>query len=136
GVRLIPRSQNPRDGMILRTVSAPERCDDKVLRSLQPVADLIVDAELARTRITDAGVKALAGFANLRSLDLSYTAISSGGLAPLVHLGKLESLNLTSTDVDDEGVRPFRGKPGLRHLYLFGTKSSEGQTAPSNLAKN
>ena len=136
GVRLVPRSQNPRDGMILRTVSAPERCDDQVLNSLRPVADLIVDAELARTRITDAGLKTLAGFPNLRSLDLSHTAISSGGLASLARLGKLESLNLTSTDVDDEGVRPFRGKPGLRHLYLFGTKSSEGQAAPPNLAKN
>jgi uncharacterized membrane protein len=136
GVRLIPRSQNPRDGMILRTVSAPERCDDKVLRSLQPVADLIVDAELARTRITDAGLKTLAGFSNLRSLDLSHTAISSGGLAPLARLGKLESLNLTSTDVDDEGVRALRGKPRLRHLYLFGTKSSEGQAAQPDLGKN
>jgi uncharacterized membrane protein len=136
GVRLVPRSQNPRDGMILRTVSAPERCDDQVLDALQPVADLIVDAELARTRITDAGLKTLASFRNLRSLDLSHTAISSGGLAPLTRLSKLESLNLTSTDVDDESVRLFRGKPGLRHLYLFGTKSSEGQAAPPNLAKN
>jgi len=127
-VRLVPRSQNPRDGLILRTVSAPERCDDKVLAALKPVADLIVDAELARTRITDEGMKSLGGFANLRSLDLSHTAVTSRGLPSLINLGKLESLNLSSTEVDDEGVLPLRQKQGLRHLYLFGTKCREGLT--------
>ena len=135
GVRLVPRSQNPRDGMILRTVSSPDRCNDAVLAALQPVADLIVDVELARTKITDAGLRTLAGFPNLRSVDLSHTAVSSRGLAPLASLNKLETLNLTSTDVDDEGVQPFRRKPGLRHLYLFATRSSEGQTAPPDIAK-
>jgi hypothetical protein len=126
GVRLIPRSQNPHDGLILRTVSAPERCNDSVLSALKPIADLIVDAELARTKITDQGVKMLGGFANLHSLDLSHTAVTSRGLASLTNLSKLESLNLTATDVDDEGVRPFRRKPGLRHLYLFATKCTQG----------
>jgi hypothetical protein len=135
GVRLIPRSQNPRDGMILRTVSSPDRCNDAVLAALRPVADLVVDAELARTKITDAGLETLAGFRNLRSVDLSHTAVTSRGLAPLASLNKLESLNLTATDVDDEGVQPFRRKPGLRHLYLFGTRSSEGQTSPPDVAK-
>jgi hypothetical protein len=135
GVRLIPRSQNPHDGLILRTVSAPDRCTDAVLAALKPVADLVVDAELARTKITDAGLKSLAGFANLRSVDLSRTAVTSRGLAPLASLSKLESLNLTSTDVDDEGVQAFRRKPGLRHLYLFGTRSSEGEVVSPDLAK-
>jgi len=122
GVRLVPRSQNPQDGLILRTVSAPEHCDDAVLAALKPVSDLIVDAELARTKVSDGGAKILATFPNLRSLDLSHTAVTSRGLAPLENLTKLESLNLTSTAVDDQGVRPFRHKPGLRHLYLFDTK--------------
>jgi len=125
GVRLIPRSQNPRDGLTLRTVGAPSRCDDRTVAALKPIADLIVDAELARTRITDAGMKTLGSFVNLRSLDLSHTAVTSHGLASLTNLGKLESLNLTATDVDDEGVLPFRRKPGLRRLYLFETRCSE-----------
>jgi uncharacterized membrane protein len=133
GVRLIPRSQNPRDGIILRTISAPERCNDSVLVALKPVADLIIDAELARTKITDAGMKTLGSFVNLRSIDLSHTAVTSRGLPPLANLSKLESLNLTATDVDDQGVLPFRQKPGLRHLYLFATKCSEFPT--NNLAR-
>ena len=134
GVRLIPRSENPRDGLILRTVNAPERCNDAVLTALKPIADLVVDAELARTKVTDEGVKMLGGFANLRSLDLSHTAVTSRGLAPLANLSKLESLNLTATDVDDEGVLPFRRKSGLRHLYLFLTKCSQGANPPDGAA--
>ena len=125
GVRLIPRSQNPRDGLTLRTVGAPARCDDAALTALKPIADLIVDAELARTKVTDAGLKTLASFPNLRSVDLSRTTVTSRGIVPLAGLNKLESLNLTATDVDDEGVRPFRNKPGLRRLYLFETRCSD-----------
>ena len=124
GLRLVPRTQNPRDGLILRTVTAPERCDDAALAALVPLADLIIDAELARTKITDQGLKTLGRFANLRSIDLSHTAVTSLGIAALVKLNKLESLNLTGTSVDDTGILPFRHKPGLRHLYLFETKTT------------
>jgi uncharacterized membrane protein/mono/diheme cytochrome c family protein len=132
GVQLVLRSQDPQDGIILRTVSAPERCDDAVLRALKPIADLIVDAELARTKVTDEGMKTLGSFPNLRQVDLSNTAVTSRGLASLTNLAKLESLNLTATAVDDEGVLPFRHKKGLQHLYLFGTKCTQPETGDTN----
>src|SRR5580704_1837800 len=125
GVRLVLRSQDSQDGIILRTVSTPERCNDAVLVALKPIADLIVDAELARTKVTDEGMKTLGTFSNLRYVDLSNTAVTSRGLAPLTNLGKLEALNLTGTAVDDDGVLPFRHKKGLQHLYLFGTKATQ-----------
>jgi uncharacterized membrane protein len=124
GVQLVPRTQDPRDGLILRTASAPERCSDSVLAALKPIADLVVDAELTRTRVTDAGMQMLGDFPNLRVLDLSHTAITSRGLASLKNLNKLESLNLTATNVDDQGIQLLSRKPGLRHLYFFGTKST------------
>ncbi len=131
GVRLVPRSQNPTDGLILRTVSARERCDDAALAKLVPVASLIVDAELARTKVTDGGLKTLSTFSNLRSLDLSHTAITSVGVRLLSRLDKLETLNLTATGVDDTGVALLRHKARLKRLYLFETKctvQSELQT--------
>jgi len=121
GVQLVPRSQDPHDGLILRTVSAPERCNDAALAALEPIADLIVDAELARTKVSDEGMKTLGSFPNLLSLDLSHTAITSRGLAPLQNLKKLESLNVTRTNVDDQGLQSFRHRLGLRHLYFFET---------------
>jgi uncharacterized membrane protein len=132
GVQLVLRSQDPQDGIILRTASAPNRCDDAALRALKPIADLIVDAELARTKVTDEGMKTLGTFANLRYVDLSSTAVTSRGLASLNNLTKLESLNLTATNVDDAGVLPFRHKKGLQHLYLFGTKATQPDAGDIN----
>ena len=125
GIRLIPRSQDPRDGLILRSATSPAQCDDATIESLAPVADLIVEAELARTKITDTGVRRLGTFTNLRRIDLSHSSVTSAGLAPLANLPKLESLNLTATRVDDQGVLPFRHKPGLFHLFLFETKCTQ-----------
>ena len=123
-VRLVPRSQVPTDGLVLRTASAPARCDDTVLAALAPISSLIVEAELARTRVTDAGLAALASWENLRAVDLTRTAITSTGLAPLARLQALETLNLTDTGVDDAGVAPLRTVPSLRRLWLHGTKVS------------
>jgi hypothetical protein len=122
GIRLVPRSQNPTDGLILRTVSDPALCDDATLAQLAPVADLIVDAELARTKVTDKGMQSIASFSNLRFLDLSNTAVTSVGAQALVKLDKLESLNLTQTKVTSSGVAELRTKPGLKRLYLFETR--------------
>jgi uncharacterized membrane protein len=121
GIRLVPRSQNPTDGLILRTVSAPERCNDATLAQIAPVANLIVDAELARTKVTDKGMQAIANFSNLRSLDLSNTAVTSAGVKELMKLGNLESLNLTQTRVTRSGIAELETKPGLKRLYLFET---------------
>jgi hypothetical protein len=124
GLRLVPRSQVATDGLVIRTASAPARCDDAALARLAPIAPLIVEAELARTRITDAGLKSLARFPNLRALDLTRTAISSAGLAPLASLGNLESLNLTDTAIDDDGVARLKALPALKRTWLFGTRAS------------
>jgi uncharacterized membrane protein len=121
GIRLVPRSQNPTDGLILRTVSSPERCNDSNLAQLAPVANLIVDAELARTKVTDMGLPAIANFSNLRFLDLSNTAVTSAGVKELMKLEKLESLNLTETKVTREGIAELQAKPGLKRLYSFET---------------
>ena len=121
GIRIVPRSQNPTDGLILRTMSAPDRCTDATLAALAPVGNLIVDAELARTRVTDKGMQALASFSNLRFLDLSNTAVTSIGAGELMKLEKLESLNLTQTKVSQNAAAELQSKPGLKHLYLFET---------------
>lgn len=122
GVKLAPRSLVPTDGLVLRTASAPSRCDDATLAKLEPVASYIVEAELARTPVTDAGLGAIARWENLRSLDLTRTAVTSRGLTGLVALKKLERLNLTSTGVDDAGLSALREIPALQRLWVFETQ--------------
>jgi hypothetical protein len=135
GLRLVARSHLPTDGLVLRTAGAPGRCDDTALAHLAPVADLIVEAELARTKITDAGLVSLATFANLRALDLTRTAVTSAGLGNLASLGKLESLNLTSTGVDDAGVARLKDLPALRKTWVFDTRVGAVAEDPAPSAK-
>ncbi|MBL9211236.1 MAG: hypothetical protein JNL92_12275 [Opitutaceae bacterium] len=134
GVKLVPRSQVPTDGLVLRSASAPQRCNDQVLAGLAPVARFIVDAELARTPVTDAGLKALGSWENLRAIDLTRTKVTSAGLAALSGLKHLEVINLTDTAVDDAGVTTLRALPGLKRAWLFGSKATVTQypvaTAP------
>jgi mono/diheme cytochrome c family protein len=124
GIRLVPRSQVATDGLILRTASAPARCDDAVLAKLAPVAELIVDAELARTKVTDAGLKSLGAYRNLRAVDLTRTAITSGGVEALVGLKLLETVNLTGTAIDQDGVAKLKALPALKQVWLFDTKAN------------
>jgi hypothetical protein len=124
GLKLVPRSQNVTDGLVLRTASAPRRFDDGTLIALAPVAALIVDAELARTHVTDAGLRTLAGFQNLRALDLSRTRVTSDGVAALMTLPALEVLNLTDTAVDEEGLARLKALPALKQVWHFGTAAS------------
>lgn len=121
GVKLVPRSQVPTDGLVVRTATAPARCDDAALARLAPLADLIVEAELGRTKITDAGLASLSGCANLRILDLTRTAVTSRGMAALMALPKLETLNLTDTAVAAEGAARLKALPALQRIWLFGT---------------
>ncbi|MDO8538897.1 MAG: c-type cytochrome domain-containing protein [Opitutaceae bacterium] len=131
GIRLAPRSQVPTDGLILRTASAPARCDDAALVALAPVASFIVEAELARSRVTDEGLSALGKFENLRVLDLTHTKVSSAGLAALASLKRLEVLNLTGTQVDDAGAAQLKSLPALRRVWLFESKVTAAPVAPT-----
>jgi mono/diheme cytochrome c family protein len=135
GIRLMPRSQIATDGLVLRTASEPSHCDDAAIAKLAPLADLVVEAELARTRISDAALISLAACANLRALDLTRTAITSDGLAALTALQKLESLNLTSTAVDDPGLARLKALPALKHVWTFGTKVTAENAAAAVAAK-
>ncbi len=135
GVRLVPRSQIPTDGLILRTASAPSRCDDATLVKLQPIAALLVDAELARTKVTDRGLQALAAWENLRALDLTRTAITAGGAGTLVRLAKLEALNLTDTATDEATATQLKSSPNLKRLWLFGTPAMDPASRPTLVTK-
>lgn len=135
GVRLVPRSLVATDGLVLRTASAPGRCDDAAIARLAPVAEYIVEAELARTKVTDIGLKTVATWPNLRRLDLTRTAVTTAGLPALATLTRLEGINLTDTSVDDAGVSALKSLPALKHAWLFGTKSSTADLVRTEVSK-
>ena len=67
-------------------------------RSLAPFAPYIVEAELARTSVSDACFATLGKFIHLRALHLEGTAITGKGLA-MTQLQQLSYLNLSGTQV-------------------------------------
>lgn len=70
------------------------------------------------TRITDAGLRHLAGMDSLVSLDLTSTAITDAGLAHLSRLGRLKYLYLDATKITGEGLRYLRDLHNLEVLNL------------------
>ena len=129
GAKLVPVSANLSDGLILRTSDVAATFDDAQLMKFQKFAPFIVEVELARTAVTDAGVETLAQFKNLRALHLDGTAVTGRTLGKLVTLPQLTYLNLSETKVTSEGVAPLKLDANLRHLYLFNTPAESAPAA-------
>lgn len=94
---------------------------DAGLAPLAPVADKIASLDLARTKVTDAGLKAVAAMKNLTELHLESTGISDAGLDHLTGLAALEYLNLYNTKVTDAGLSKLAGLGKLKAVYLWQT---------------
>jgi len=92
------------------------------LADLAPVSQQVASLNLARTKITDDGLKALEPLKNLRRLHLENTKIGDTGLTHLKGLVTLEYLNLYGTQVTDSGIEQLSGLKNLKALYLWQTK--------------
>lgn len=92
---------------------------DAGLAPLAPIADKVVSLDLARTKVTDAGLAAVAAMKNLTELHLEGTAVSDAGLDHLKGLAALEYLNLYNTKVTDKGLTTIAGLSKLKSLYLW-----------------
>ncbi len=103
---------------------------DAGLAALAPVADKIVSLDLARTKVTDVGLKSLAGMKSLTELHLENTAVTDAGLDQLKPLASLEYLNLYGTKVTDAGAAKLGSLPKLKAIYLWQTAvTKNGVTA-------
>jgi internalin A len=85
-------------------------------------AEEVESFSLYRTAITDAGLKELAVFKNLRILDLSDTRITDAGLKELQCFEHLKELHLPGTQVTDDAVKIVAGLKNLRTVTFFRTK--------------
>ncbi|MES2594374.1 MAG: c-type cytochrome domain-containing protein [Verrucomicrobiota bacterium] len=92
---------------------------DAGLDSLAPIADKLTSLDLARTKVTDAGLAKVATMKNLTELHLENTAISDAGLEHLKGLASLEYLNLYNTKVTDKGLPTLAGLSKLKSIYFW-----------------
>lgn len=128
GAKLVPVSAKPSDGLILRTVDVASSFGDAQLAQFAKFAPYIVEAELARTAVTDASLDTLKTFTHLRALHLEGTSITGANLAKLSSLKQLTYLNLNGTKVTAQSIAPLKNMPNLHHLYLFNTPAQPAET--------
>ena len=133
GAKLIAVSAKPADGLVLYTVDAASAFDDAQLAQFQKFAPYIVEAELARTAVTDASFDTLKQFTHLRALHLEETHITGSGLAKLAPLAQLTYLNLSGTQVTATSTAPLSAMKSLRHIYLYNTPAQPAPAAPPQL---
>lgn len=120
GASLMPISA---DGQSYRftALNVAKEFSDAGLAPLVPMADKISSLDLAKTKITDAGLKPLAAFKNLKELHIEGTGITDAGLDHLKGLASLEYLNLYNTKITDAGMSKLAGLTKLKSLYLWQT---------------
>ena len=124
GVTILQLSQSD-TGLMFTAVNVADKFDDAALAKLAPVIGQLADVNLGRTKVTDAGLAALAGATNLQRLRLENTAVTDAGLDHLKALEKLEYLNLFKTNVTDAGLDKLAGLKSLRRLYVWETKATK-----------
>ena len=80
---------------------------------------MLENLDLARTRVSNAGMDGLASLTSLRVLNLAYAELDDAGLGKLRALTQLETLNLDSTHVTDSSVAVLAGYSKLQTLDLY-----------------
>jgi internalin A len=73
---------------------------------------------LSLTKVTDAGLKELAGLKSLQALYLAGTQVTDAGLKEAAGLKSLQTLDVRRTKVTDAGLKDLAGLKSLQRLYL------------------
>jgi mono/diheme cytochrome c family protein len=121
GASLQPLSAQSKDQYRFTALNVAKTFNDEKLSMLAPLANQIVELDLAKTQVTDAGLEQLASMKQLKELHLENTAITDAGLAKLATLLELEYLNLYGTKVTDAGLKSLGVLTKLKKLYLWQT---------------
>lgn len=111
----------------VNVINAAKEFGDEQVKLLEPVADRIVWLDLARSQVTDEGMKTVRLMSDLERLHLENTKVTDAGIAELASLGKLEYLNLYGTKVGNSAFDTFAKMPNLKKVYVWQTEIDPGQ---------
>ncbi len=81
-----------------------------LLEELKPLKTQVVSLNLSRMPAGDEDLKLVAGFENLRRLNLNFTGVTSRGLVQLSGLKHLKALHLAGTRLDPAELNAFLSK--------------------------
>jgi hypothetical protein len=119
-----PAARQP-SGQEEKAVKAIEALGGKVTRDEKLPGRPVVEVDLGKTEVTDAGLKDLKELKGLRKLYLSGTKITDAGLKDLKELKGLEMLDLTRTKITDAGLKDLKELKDLKTLYLYGNQITD-----------
>lgn len=91
------------------------------LKELSKVKKQIVTLDLAKMPLTDADIKTISEFENIRRLNLSFTGVTGTALPELKKLKFLKSLSLSGTQVTLEQLKQLQSFPQLKTVYTWNT---------------
>lgn len=103
--------------------------DDAGLKNLAGMADMR-RLWIGDTAVTDAGMQVLAGMAKLEDLDIHGTVVTGAGLAHLQSLTGLRKLNLMGLPIGDADIAFLSGMKHLEELNLYRTRVTNAGLAP------
>jgi uncharacterized membrane protein len=109
--------------------------NSKQLEELQPLATEIVELNLENMPVSDADIKTIAQFKNLRRLNLNFTSITGNTLEQLKDLLFLKTLSLSGTPVKPSQLTALTTLPKLRAIFLWNT-NVDNKDVPSLEEKN
>jgi uncharacterized membrane protein len=99
------------------------------LTELSAIKTQIVHLTLNKMPVKDADLKTIAGFTNLRKLNLSFTQITGATLGELKNLKELRQLSLSGTPVKKADVEILKDLPHLASLQIWNTAISVNDLA-------
>ena len=102
-----------------KAVKAIEALGGRVTRDEKLPGRPVVEVDLGKTEVTDAGLKDLKELKGLRTLNLSRTKITDTGLKDLKELRGLRFLALDRTQITDAGLKDLKELKDLKTLYLY-----------------
>ena len=102
---------------------------DADLAMLQPAAAAIVNLNLSRSQVTDAGVAGLKGFDALESLRVDSTGVGDAALACVAAMPRLKVLNVHTTKVSDAGLAALKQAAALERVYAWNSQVSPAGAA-------
>lgn len=126
GITILPLAQND-PGLSFNCVNVADKFGDAELAKFAPIAERLAELNLARSKVTDAGLAALGSMKNLRKLHLQNTAITDAGIDAIAAVQGLEYLNLFNTKVTDAALPKLEKLANLKKLYVWQT----GVTKPA-----
>lgn len=120
GASLMPLALDT-EQLRLSVINATDKFNDAQLAELAPVAAHVLWVDIARSKVTDAGLGTVAKMTKLQRLHLENTGVTDAGLSQLAGLRELEYLNLYGTKVTDAGIAKLAEIKTLKKLFVWQT---------------